>query len=338
MVVLLRMSAVFWLCWSLAAAEASGDCRNGECFRGETITIIVGYGAGGGYDAYARMIAPEIEKRTGAGVTVRNRPGGGGLIALNELAEASGDGLTLGLVNITAAVVARGLAMEAVRFDLDRFPWLAGIRPEQRVLVSRPGSARLPWTEPGLERMRWAAGGRTDDMAIAAALLSEAFGLEARIITGYRGTNEAVLGVMRGEADGVIISADSARQYADTREVEALATLADTRSPLFPDTPTIHEASAGVVAGQNWIHLLVSLSELGRGIVPAPDTPEDRVAYLRGVLEEILNDPAFLQHAERSGRRVDYQSPEEVRGSVRSALRAIIDDAESRYVLRDKYR
>src|SRR5690606_40452254 len=62
-------------------------------YKGKTIRFVVGFGAGGGYDTYSRMLAPHIAKETGATVIVENQPGAGGMVALNKLAVAPPDGL-----------------------------------------------------------------------------------------------------------------------------------------------------------------------------------------------------------------------------------------------------
>ncbi|MEX2129589.1 MAG: tripartite tricarboxylate transporter substrate-binding protein [Xanthobacteraceae bacterium] len=333
---------LFALLFSLAAAASAvpaAACSAEDCFRGKTISLVVGYGAGGGYDAYARLIAPDLERLTGATVVVRNRPGAGGLIALNEMARAPGDGLTLGVVNVTAAVVAQGLGVEAVRFDIGKFSWLAGIGSEQRALVTAADASTLPWKSPkaASQPVRWAAGGQTDEMAINAALLSESLGLRARIVTGYKGSNEAVLGVVRGEADAVMISADSARQYADARAIKVAALVSSSRSPFFPDVPTIFEAAAGADLGGDWIRLLTGLSALGRGLAATPGTPDDLVAHLRTALGKILTDNEFLRRAKAAERNVDYQSPNDLAGAVASTLATVKRQPEFRHVVLEKY-
>jgi tripartite-type tricarboxylate transporter receptor subunit TctC len=338
----LPKSLLFGLCLTLAVAAplaAACACSPADCFRGKTLSLVVGYGAGGGYDAYARLIAPELERRTGANVVVRNRPGAGGLIALNELARGSGDGLTLGIVNVTAAVVAQGLSTEAARFDVLKFPWLAGFGFEQRALVVAADRAVRPWE---IDRsmsspVRWAAGGSSDDMALNAALLSESLGLRSKIVTGYKGTNEAVLGVIRGEADAVLISADTAAQYANARAIDVVALVSSSRSPLFPVAPTIFEVVAKDRLKPEWIRLLIDLSSLGRGLIAAPDTPNERVTYFRSVLREMLIDPAFLEKAKAVGRDVDYQSPDDVSSSIAAALTGMKSQRELQHVLLEKY-
>src|SRR5713226_3341765 len=83
-----------------AAAE------NGAQFlQGKTVRIVVGYAPGGGYDAYARMLAPHLQSKLGTTVIVENRPGGGGLNALATLMREPGDGLHILLLNGEAAVL-----------------------------------------------------------------------------------------------------------------------------------------------------------------------------------------------------------------------------------------
>lgn len=321
----------------LTPAHAS-DCADADCFKGQTLSVVVGYKPGGGYDAYARMLAPAIEARTGATVVVRNRPGGGGLVAVNELANARNDDLTYSLINVAAVVIAQGLRMEAVQFDIGTFDWLAGLRPERRVLVTPKGQTALPWTLDDADQLRWAAGGRADEMALGAALVSEAFGLDARIITGYGGTSEAILGVIRGEADAAIISADSARQYAEAREIEVIATLGSQRSALFPDVPTLAELTEDQAYDARWLDVLESLSALGRGFAAPPGTSAGHRAVLRDALHEALTDPALITAAEAAGRPIDYQDPQQLSDKVSSTLRAMAEDDKVLHVLGEKYR
>ena len=77
---------VFLAVTSLLFSTAWADEENPMNFyKGKVIKLVVGYGPGGGYDTYARLLAPRIERETGATVVVENHPGGGGLVALNQV-------------------------------------------------------------------------------------------------------------------------------------------------------------------------------------------------------------------------------------------------------------
>ena len=114
---------------ALAACAPAARAQDAEraYFGGKTVRMVVGYGPGGGYDAYARMIAPHLSKVLGASVVVENQPGAGGLVALNRIYAAAPDGLTIMIVNGTGA--ARPAASIQVSHVPDRIMrCIAGLR------------------------------------------------------------------------------------------------------------------------------------------------------------------------------------------------------------------
>ena len=122
---------------SLLALQPIQAQADDSYYKGKTIHFIVGFGAGGGYDTYARMMAPEYEKILGASVIVENQPGAGGMVALNRFNVAPGNGLTMTIINGTGASLQQLLELKGARFDLTKFKilgtaWLRGIRPTTR--------------------------------------------------------------------------------------------------------------------------------------------------------------------------------------------------------------
>ena len=111
----------------LAAPVSFAGAQESEqaFFAGKTVRFVVGYGPGGGYDAYARMLAPYLSKNLGATVIVENRPGAGGLVALNGISVAPPDGLTMMIVNGTGAAFAQLTDQQGARFDLAKLGYLA---------------------------------------------------------------------------------------------------------------------------------------------------------------------------------------------------------------------
>jgi tripartite-type tricarboxylate transporter receptor subunit TctC len=105
----------------------------GASYQGKTITIVVGYKPGGGYDRYARLIAKYLPKYIpgNPGAIVQNMPRASSVIAENHLySVANPDGLTIGTFN-NATVIAQLIKVEGVRFDLSKFAWLARLsQPE----------------------------------------------------------------------------------------------------------------------------------------------------------------------------------------------------------------
>lgn len=279
-----------------------------EFYRGKVVKLVVGYGAGGGYDAYARMLAPHLEQRLGATVVVENRPGGGGMVAISQLASGEGDGLTLVLANLEAAALGQLLDSPGIRFDITALPVIARVAGEAKVLLL---SAQSPYRTvadlQAAERpIKWSAGGKTDAIADSVAMASEALGLRSEIIIGYKGAKEAALAAIRGETDGLVASVGSARSLAKNGDLLLAAVLDRVRDPLLAEVPTIFEVAELSEAQAWWIDYRARLSGLGRTLLAAPGTPEDRLAFLRAAADAVLTDAAVLAEAEATKRPLGY--------------------------------
>ncbi|MDD3448856.1 MAG: tripartite tricarboxylate transporter substrate binding protein [Gammaproteobacteria bacterium] len=326
------------------SAWASAGAEEGAAegfFRGQVVRLVVGYAPGGGYDTLARLLAPWIERRTGATVVVDNRPGGGGLVALSQVYRAEPDGLTLMLVNGPGAALAQLLELEGARFDILRAPWLARVSAEPSVVML---SGQSPFKDlAGLsstaEPVKWSAGGKADAIADTAACFSEALGLGAEIIIGYKGSKEAALAAMRGEVDGIVTSDRSALKYARGGNLVPLAVLDRERSPLFPDLPTLFEAVELSDGQAWWIDFRARMARTGRALLTTPGTPADRVAYLAGMLDGILSDPAFAEEASAKGFGLDPAGPETLAELVAGTIGALEGErlVQVRHVLLEKY-
>lgn len=309
-------------------------------YSGKTVRLVVGYGRGGGYDTFARLLAPRLERETGIRVVVENKPGNGGLTVLNDAAHAIHSRTVLTVANVSAAVTAELLSLDSARFHFNDLVWLGGIASDDRVLLTAEGSGLEDWlsTPQTPSVVRWAALGRTDNLALSAALLSEAFGLKSRIITGYRGTSDAIAALLRGKVDAAVVSIETARQYLDTEGLSMAAVLSKTRSRLAPDVPTIYELDIDPAA-RKWIDYQVDLSTLGRALIVAPGTPRDDVKFFRTALQRILTSEEFIAAAAERGRSVRYTAAGDIENVTASILgpAAGYDKDELRRVVGAKY-
>ena len=89
-------------------------------FHGKTVRMVVGSGTGGGYDIFARLIAPYLGKALEANVVVENQPGAGGITSLNRLYIAPPDGLTMSFANGTSTAFAQITDQQGLRFEIGR--------------------------------------------------------------------------------------------------------------------------------------------------------------------------------------------------------------------------
>ncbi len=335
-----RLAALAWALFLvvLGAGTASAESP-AEFYQGKRLTLVVPYGAGGGFDTISRVLAPWLERETGTEVVVENRPGGGGLVALNQVFAGDADGLTVILVNARSASIAQLLTQEGVRYDLLQLPWLARVTAEPSVILSGPESGLSTVADlVAAESIRWAGGGKIDSIADSAAAVSEALGLNSRIIIGYKGAKESALAVMRGEADAIVTSVGSGRRLVENGLVP-VALLDRDRHELFPEVPTLFEAASLKEDAAWWLDFWGTMSALGRSFATAPGTDPERLAFLRDAFARILSNPEALAELAERKYIVNYLGGDDLGDLVGGTLRDIDEArlATIRQVVLDKY-
>jgi tripartite-type tricarboxylate transporter receptor subunit TctC len=319
----------------LALGPAAAQEDAAAFYKGKTVRFIVGLGVGGGFDAYARMIAPYLSRELNATVIVENQPGAGGLLALNQIAVAQPDGLRLMIVNGTPAALGQLLGQENLRYDLTKlehlgvisaYPWvwLAGPKTEIRAVADA--------MKPGV-KIRWGGTGPSDGPADGAALTCEALRLDCQIILGYKSSGDIALAMERGEVDGLYVSDSSGANYAKTGQAHPVASMARVRSSLLPDVPSVFEQVKLTPEQEWWLDFRANINDLGRILVTTPAVPADRLEFLRAAVKRALTDPALMAEGEKTQRFVKYQSPEEALDITRKVLTAVSPEQKER--LRD---
>jgi tripartite-type tricarboxylate transporter receptor subunit TctC len=198
----------------LAAARAEDNAA--DFFRGKRLTYIVPTKPGGGYDAYARLIARHLPKYLPVkAVQVRNVPGAGHLIGLRQIQEAPPDGLTLGTFN-TGLIYNQFRGEDGMRVDLRNLSWIGKASDDPRVLVVGPRSrARTVGDLIAARRpLLFAGAGKGTASDIDTALIAQSLGLTVKRIQGFGGA-DAELALLRGDIDGMIGSYSSLRDFVE---------------------------------------------------------------------------------------------------------------------------
>lgn len=301
----------------IASAAAQQD--EAAFFKGKTVKIIVGYGPGGGYDIYARMIAPYLEKELGTTVIVENQPGAGGLNALNRLyIQKPQDGTQMMLVNGTAAALGQLLEQSNVRYDLSKLAHLGIVSAAPWMWLAGP---QAPFKTPAeatkvTQPIRWGGAGLTDGLSDGASITCEALQVKCKIILGYQGSSDVVLALSRGEVDSMYISDSSSNNYVKGGEARPMAAMSRERSRLFPDVPTIYEAVQLTKEGEWWVDFRAAIDDIGRMLVTAPEVPPGRLAALQRSVAKALTNPDLIAEGEKSQRYVDYVDAQKTRTLV----------------------
>lgn len=309
---------------SLGSAAAAQDSEQ-AFFTGKTVRFVVGFGPGGGYDSYARMLAPYLSKTLGANVIVENRPGAGGLLALNGVYIAPPDGLTMMIVNGTAAVYSQLTDLQGARYDLGKIGYLATLSAPPSLWTVGPHiqTKTIAQALAAKQKWRWAASGPVDSLSDGAAFTCAGLKLDCQIVLGYKGSNDAALGVARGEMDALYVTDTSANNYVQSNGLVPLVTVGRNRSRFFPNLPTIFEA-AKLNADQQWVFDFRHLAQsLGRILVVPPGMTDSRLAFMEAAVKKATSDPSFLAEGDKRQLYTDYVDAAGTRKNATSIVTAV---------------
>jgi len=315
----------------VASGVAAQDSPESS-FKGQTVKIVVGYGPGGGYDVYARMIAPYIGKALDATVIVENQPGAGGLTALNRVYTAPPDGLTMMIVNGAGAALAQLVEQSSVRYDLGKMGHLGTVSASPWIWLVGPNSTiNTPQDALSAGRqLMWSGSGPMDGLSDGAAFTCEALKLTCRIVMGYKGSNEAALAVTKGEMDAIYVSDTSANNYVKSGQNKPIATMARKKSRFFPNQPTIFEAVA-LTPDQQWLFdFRANVEDLGRILVVPPGLPPAKLAFLQGAVKKALTDSTLVAEGEKTQRYVDFEDAETTRKRAEAVVTELTAEQKTR--------
>ena len=283
------------------------------------VTIIVPWSAGGGTDATARAVAQKLETKFGQPFNVVNRTGGGGLVGHITIANSPADGYTLGVITI-----------ETTMFEAQGLP---GATPENFTLLGRFNAdpiainvrADSPYktvkdlieavkADPGALKASGANRGGLSHLAWAGLLNKLGIDPEASPWVASEGSAPAMQQLAADAIAVVSTSPAEAQSLVDAGEVRTLAVMADERSPLYPDLPTVNEE-----LGIEWSPLPF------RGMAGPADLPEEVVTKVSAALAEITQDEEFKELMSSRGFSVAYQDADAFKQTVTRSRDSLVD-------------
>jgi tripartite-type tricarboxylate transporter receptor subunit TctC len=275
-----------------------------EFYRGRTVSIIVGSGAGGGFDTTARLVARHIGRHIPGNPTVIvvNMPGGGGLVAANHVFSAAPkDGTAIGLFH-EAQMMNQLTGGEGVSFDLRQFNWLGSSYDDPNVCLVRTDAAVTSFKEMIGRATPTAVGGTGpgSNTYDAPRVLAAATGANLKAVSGYPTTNDVRVGVERGEIQGMCLGWESAKSASGQWLADGYARVfvqnGTTRHRDLPDVPLAIEFARDEES-RTLLRLVDAPGAMAKPFALPPGVDPPRVELLRRALAATYRDPAFLQEA-----------------------------------------
>ena len=296
-----------------ASALTADEVAAAAAFYGRTtVSIVVGSGAGGGFDATARLVARHLARHIPGTPTVIvvNMPGGGGLVAANHVFNAAPkDGTAIGLFH-EAQVMNQLTGAEGVRFDLRKFNWLGSSYDDPNVCILR-SDAHVTTFQDLIGRAEPITVGGTapgSNSYDAPRVLAKATGANIRTVAGYSTTNDVRVGIERGEVQGMCLGWESVRsasaQWLEDGYAKVLVQNGTARHRDLPHVPLAIEYARDE-ASRALLRLLDVPSAMSKPFALPPGVDERRLRVMRHALSAAYHDPAFL--ADAAAMRLDFR-------------------------------
>jgi hypothetical protein len=201
-----RFATFFGASWLAICAGRPADAGEpvADFYAGKTLTLVIGYSVGGGYDIYGRTLARYMGRHIPGNPTIvpQNMPGAGSLRAVNYLAKAAPkDGSVFG-------IFARGAAMEplldpkAMPFDPNSLKWIGSITNEVSTCTFWHTSGIKDWSDMQHKPFTVGGTGASSDTDVFSKVIRHFFHLPLKLVTGFPGGQDVVLSLQRGEVDG----------------------------------------------------------------------------------------------------------------------------------------
>ncbi len=304
---MLACMAVFGMSTAATRAESVADF-----YKGKTLTFLVGFGAGGGYDTTTRLVARHFGRHVPGHPTpvVQNMPGGGSLKVLNFLYNEPSlrNGATLGVFN-SAAVLEPLYGDKKAKFKAEKFSWIGSMHSDVQACAVWKGAGVGIKTLPDMIKSKktiiFGSTGPAAPTTLFPLFFKNALGAPVKVVNGYKGTKEINLAMHRGEADascGMFASTVRGAFFKDFKSGDLRMFVQVGMGRPVPDifadatpvtdlltTPELKKAA----------QLVFGPSILTRPLSAAPGVPADRVKALRKALLDTMKDPGMIKDGKK---------------------------------------
>ena len=301
-----------------------------EFYEGKTITIVVGSDVGGGFDAFARMLARHLGRAIPGqpAVVVENMPGAGGAIAAGHVySKAAKDGTVIGALN-PGGLLTPLFEGRTGYFDTTKFRYLGSANASARLCISQKTSRVKTYAAATKEKVIVGAG------AVGSAAFDYAYLHKAvhngnfTIVAGYKGMAEILLAMERGEVEAVCgLDWSSLKAQRPNLQRDGTFNLllkvavqpdAELDALNIPDAASFASNERNRAIGD----LVASQQIFGRPYVLTPGVPAERVEILRTAFDAVMRNSQFVSEASAAGLTIDPANGASVEKAIQTMYAA----------------
>lgn len=277
---------------ALLVAGGMMATASAQTYPSKPIRLITPFPPGGGADIVGRIIGQKLAEQLGQPVVNENRPGAGGNTGIDYVAKARPDGYTLLLGSATLSIspsLYKKLSYDPIKdltplFMAAQTPIVVLVRPTLPVKTLKE-LVEYAKAHPG--KVNFGSGGVGTVTHLASELIKSLAKINI-VHVQYKGTNQAMIGLMGGEIDIVLIVVPNAVPQIQAGKVRALAVLSDVRLPSLPNVPTVKEAGIDNAETAAWYGLLAPAGT-PRDIVNRLNAEWVKIASMTDTKEKMQN-------------------------------------------------
>jgi len=309
-----------------------------DFYKGRNVALVIGYSAGGGYDAYGRLLARYMGRHIPGNPSIipEQMAGAGSLRSANFIySVAVKDGSVFGTFSRNMGI---SPLIDKAAFDSRKFTWLGSVTDDDTLCLSWNTSPVKNWNDFLTKPSKFGGEGAGADPDIWTLLYRNVFGAKVQLITGYPGTNDTVLAMQRGEVDGLCgISWSTIKtqhpQWLADHMVNLIVQAALQKEREIPSVPLASDLASNPEQLQI-IKLLLVSQAMARPFAAPPGIPDDRKAALIAAFDATMQEASFLADAQKldfdvrpvPAAKIDallaevYQTPKDVLARATKAI------------------
>jgi tripartite-type tricarboxylate transporter receptor subunit TctC len=303
-------------------ASSPTSAQTPEAFyRGKTIDFVIGYPPGGSNDTWARLVTRHLGKHIpGAPLVVpKNMPGAGSFLAVNTIFTVSPkDGTVIGIGAPTTPLDEK-LGTQGVRFRTAELNWIGRVDSLINMVFMWATSPVKTFADAQKIESTLSATGAGSTVSIYPTVTNNVFGTKFKLVMGYKGSNEAMLAVERGEVEGHSTSWTALKvahpDWIRDNKVSILVQFGLARHPDLPNVPAAVDLARNDEERQV-LRAIMNAAEVGTAFFTKPGVPADRLVALRRAFDATMKDEEFLADVERTRLAIHPITGEELQKLV----------------------
>ena len=318
----------------LSGLPANAQTDNvAQHFKGKTIKLIISTGSGGAYGGYGLVLSQYFGRHIpGDPVVVPEyRPGAGGIVAANYLYNVAPKDGTVVAIPLAPLILAQHTGTN-VQYDATKFLWIGQMAEITRLFAVWENSPVKRFEDLLAHEVIAGSSGRGSETYMNPAIMNSVFNTKIKIVSGYKGSNDLMLALERGEISAVSGTwanfAANHPAWVRDQKVRFLVQMGLRKVKGYEQVPLLSELAKNEDDRRLVEFMSLVTTAVGYSVMAPPGVPNPIIAALRQAFDATMKDPGFLEAAKKCCVDLDpatHTAVEEAVAKAVSSPKALLD-------------